>query len=101
MSISPISSSIVNLFSPEPVVHANNMPGPGGSFADIFTEAISTVNTNHMVTSANTLALLSGQTDDLAGIMIDGQKAEIALNLALSLRNKVLDAYTEIMRMQV
>jgi len=33
--------------------------------------------------------------------MLDAQKAEITLNLAIQLRNKVLDAYKEIMNMQV
>ncbi|MDR1330051.1 MAG: flagellar hook-basal body complex protein FliE [Oscillospiraceae bacterium] len=37
----------------------------------------------------------------MSGMLLDAQKAEIALNLALQIRNKVLDAYNDIIRMQV
>ena len=101
MAVNPISSNIVNLLSPQPLLSGNSVTKPDGSFADIFTEALNTVSATDMVSKGHNLALLAGQTDDLAGIMIDAQKAEVALSLALSLRNKVLEAYTEIMRMQV
>jgi len=101
MAVNPISSNIVNLLSPEPLATTKNSSDATGGFADIFTEAMNSASTTDTADQASTLALLSGQTDDISGLMIDSQKAEIALNLALSLRNKVLDAYTEIMRMQV
>jgi flagellar hook-basal body complex protein FliE len=101
MAINTISSSIVNLLSPEPLsAMAGSLEGQA-SFADIFTEALNTVSATDNADKTSTVALLTGQTDDMAGLLIDSQKAEIALSLALSLRNKVLDAYTEIMRMQV
>lgn len=102
MTINPLSSNIVNLLSQEPLVStARTASGASGSFADIFTEAMNTVSATDAADKVSTLTLLSGQTDDMAGLIIDSQKAEIALSLALSLRNKVLEAYTEIMRMQV
>jgi flagellar hook-basal body complex protein FliE len=101
MAINPISSSITNLLSAEPLASAQSALPSGGSFADILTEAMNTVAVTDAADKASGLALLAGQTDDMAGLLIDSQKAEIALSLALSLRNKVLEAYTEIMRMQV
>lgn len=102
MTINPLSSNIINLLSPEPPVSpGRDFAYGGGSFADIFTESLKTVSDTTTADKASTLALLAGQTDDMAGLIIDSQKAEIALSLALSLRNKVLEAYTEIMRMQV
>ena len=100
MTINPLSSNIINLLSAEPLSSAPSGLN-GGGFADIFTEAMNTVSAADAADKASAMALLAGQTDDMAGLMIDSQKAEIALSLALSLRNKVLDAYTEIMRMQV
>ncbi|HZJ57340.1 MAG TPA: flagellar hook-basal body complex protein FliE [Clostridia bacterium] len=50
------------------------------------------VNNTHMAT---------GQVDNLDRIMIDMEKADIALQFTLQIRNKILDAYQEIMRMQV
>ncbi len=42
-----------------------------------------------------------GKTDNIHQVMIAGEKAEIAMNLTLSIQNKVIDAYKEIMRIQV
>ena len=51
--------------------------------------------------NSGTLDLLSGNTDDLAGLMIDAKKSEIAVNLTVAIRNKAMDAYKEVMNMQV
>jgi len=107
MAVNPLSANFVNLLSPEPVnaikefLNIDGASDNSSSFADVFSEAIKNVNATDAAGKASSLALLAGQTDDLAGIMIGAQKAEIALSLALALRNKVLDAYTEVMRMQV
>ncbi|MCL1975537.1 MAG: flagellar hook-basal body complex protein FliE [Firmicutes bacterium] len=102
MAINPLSSNIVDLLSLETLTSKGyTAHSEGGSFADIFTEALNTVSVSDTADKASALALLAGQTDDMAGLIIDSQKAEIALTLALTLRNKVMEAYTEIMRMQV
>jgi len=73
----------------------------GGSFANILTEALNTASLADSADKASALELLMGQSDDLTGLILDAQKAELSLNLALQIRNKVIDAYNEIMRMQV
>jgi len=45
--------------------------------------------------------LLTGETDSIHTPVIAGQKAELALSLAVQVRNKVIEAYHEIMNMQV
>jgi len=39
--------------------------------------------------------------DDISQVVIAGQKAEIALQLTMQVRNRALSAYQELMRMQV
>lgn len=73
----------------------------GASFGDILTNAIQQTNDTEAASSAGTEALLSGEVDDVAQLVIDGQKAELALQLTVGIRNKVVDAYNEIMRMQL
>ena len=106
MNISPLSSNIVNLLSPNEAISFNSNKVFGteesqGDFADILTEAFSTAAQADKTDKASALGLLMGQSDDLSGLLLDAQKAELSLNLALQIRNKVIDAYNEIMRMQV
>jgi flagellar hook-basal body complex protein FliE len=50
---------------------------------------------------SSALSLLTGSEDDIASAMVDSEKAELALNLTIEIRNKVMDAYKEILNMQV
>ena len=105
MIINPLPPNLINLLSNEPVTFdSNRTTGTGqidGSFADIFSEALGSASQADMVDKMSSLELLIGQSDDLSGLMLDMQKAEISLNLALQIRNKIIDAYNEIMRMSV
>ncbi len=42
-----------------------------------------------------------GKTDNIPQVLIAGEKANIALQFTMQIRNKVVDAYSEIMRMQI
>jgi flagellar hook-basal body complex protein FliE len=102
MSINPLTPNLIHLFnsaalSPE----ARELTESGGSFADILTEAFGATSHTDAVDKLSSLELLMGESDDLSGLMIDMQKAELSLNLALQIRNKVIDAYNEVMRMSV
>ena len=105
MNINPISSNIINLLSNEAITFdKDKYPGAGetsGSFANILSEAFSTAEQADIADKTSAIELLTGQSDDLSGLLLDAQKAELSLNLALQIRNKVIDAYNEIMRMQV
>jgi flagellar hook-basal body complex protein FliE len=71
------------------------------SFATTLKEAISNVNELQQSSDAATQALATGKTDDVASVMIASQKADIALHAMVQVRNKIIDAYQEIMKMQV
>ena len=42
-----------------------------------------------------------GKTDNIPEVLIAGEKANIALQFTMQIRNKLVDAYSEIMRMQI
>jgi flagellar hook-basal body complex protein FliE len=44
---------------------------------------------------------LTGQRDDIEGVMIATQKADSAFRMLLALRNKVVDAYDEVRNIRV
>lgn len=47
------------------------------------------------------MALATGEIQNLHQVTIDSLKAEIALQFTLQIRNKVIESYQEIMRMQI
>lgn len=73
----------------------------GKSFADTLTEAIGQVNALQQDSDLKAQELATGKTDDVAGVMLAAEKADIALRTMVQVRNKIIDAYQEIMRMQV
>ena len=102
MSLSPLTPNLIHLFNNQPLsTGTTRRLEPEGSFADILTESLSAAGHLDAVDKASTLALLTGESDDLSGMLIDMQKAELSLNLAIQIRNKVVDAYNEVLRMSV
>ena len=106
MNLTPLSSNLINILSPTETTSFNSKniwdtDGTPGSFANILSDAFATAAQADKVDKESALELLIGQNDDLSGLLLDTQKAEISLNLALQIRNKVVEAYNEIMRMQV
>lgn len=80
----------------------NNSPNKDErGFADILGDALHMTENTEAQNDRSTLSLLSGQADDIAGVLIDAQKAETALSLTVQLRNKIMDSYDAIMNMQV
>jgi len=73
----------------------------GKSFADTLHEAIGGVNELQKISDEKIQELATGKTDDIAGVMIATEKADIALRAMVQVRNKIIDAYQEIMKMQV
>ena len=71
------------------------------SFQDMLSNAIESTDDANTVSQTDTQSLLSGQVDDVAQVMIDQQKANLSLDLVVQVRNKVVDAYNQIMSMQV
>jgi flagellar hook-basal body complex protein FliE len=71
------------------------------SFKDILSDAISQTEEAQAANDLSSEAILTGTQDSLHTAMIDAQKAELTLQLTVQIRNKILDSYNEIMRMQV
>jgi len=78
---------------------------PIQQMADRFGEALknSIAEVNQAQVSADRAAeqIAAGETKDLHGAMIKLEEADISLRLMVQVRNKAVEAYQEIMRMQV
>ncbi len=70
-------------------------------FGDILKEAISTVNELQKRSDQEIQKLMTGESQDLHTTMIAVQKADLSFQMMMQVRNKIVQAYEEIMRMQV
>lgn len=72
-----------------------------GGFMDYLQKALGEVDALQKDTTINVDKLLLGDENYLHTTMIAYEKANLALQLTIEIRNKLLEAYQEIMRMQV
>lgn len=77
------------------------MDTDGTGFAKSLDKAITDVNALQKVSDQKVEDLATGKSSNLHETMISVEKADIALRLMVQVRNKMIDAYQEIMKMQV
>lgn len=70
-------------------------------FDEIFKQALQGVNESQKVSDKLTTDLATGQVENIHEVMIASEKASLSLELTMQVRNKVVEAYQEVMRMQV
>lgn len=71
------------------------------SFADTLKEAVSSVNELQQSANKGMENLAAGRTENIAEVMAAAEKADIALRMMVQVRNKMIEAYQEVMKMQV
>ncbi|MFA6849062.1 MAG: flagellar hook-basal body complex protein FliE [Selenomonadaceae bacterium] len=71
------------------------------SFGEYLGDALKITNSLQKNSEKMDKALAAGQISDVSQVVLAAEKADIALQLTLQVRNKAIDAYQEIMRMQV
>lgn len=70
-------------------------------FADLLANAVSQTNETQLNADKAAVALQTGKAENLHAVMLSMEEADISMRLLVQMRNKALDAYQEIMRMQV
>lgn len=70
------------------------------SFAEVLTSSLDKVNQLQSERSAQISAFASGENQNVHELMISLQKAGLAMNMTAAVRNKVMEAYKELSRMQ-
>ncbi|MFC7392546.1 flagellar hook-basal body complex protein FliE [Scopulibacillus cellulosilyticus] len=93
-----------------PVNNVNIHPSAGGqpltsktktSFSKVLNNALDKVNQSLTKSDQSMTEIASGNVQNLHNAMIDIQKSNILLQATVEVRNKVIDAYQEMMRMQI
>ena len=71
------------------------------SFSDLFSNMLNSVNELQIDSAEIQEAFMSGDPVELHQVMIKAQEAGIAMDLLLEIRNKLVNAYSELMRMPI
>ncbi len=114
MSVEPIQSGMprMAMFRPHDTfeVSGEKLQGPAGvggtqspsaGFADILVEAVGQAAELGHVAGAKSAAFARGSLDDLHGTMIASKEAEISVKMVGTIRNKLLESFQELWRINV
>lgn len=71
------------------------------SFGKILQESMTNLDNNITSTQESLENIISGKSDDFHSYIVQSEKTAVNLQMTLQVRNKIVDAYNEIMRMQV
>ena len=77
------------------------MPAGGGDFSSLLGNLVSDVNATSAKASQQVGALQSGQNVPLHQAVLSMEEASVSFQLLVEVRNKLLESYQEIMRMQI
>ncbi len=75
--------------------------GDDASFGKILNEVLTDANAKQLEADQSVQSLLAGETQDVNQVMVAMAKADVSFRMMLEVRNKLIDAYQEVMRMQV
>lgn len=109
MSIDPVRFPSMNRQSPELdglggglSAPAAGTPAPGiPSFGEALDNALQSVSRVQSESDEATRLFALGKDTDLHTVLIQVEKADLAFRTLMEVRNKLLDAYREVMRMQI
>lgn len=94
--ITPVSSPIV-----PPSVQAPGAAKGTGEFQSVLEKAIGEVEQFHQTADQSVNQFLTGEGGELHTAIMATQRAQLAFDLFLQVRNKVVDAYQQVMQLQL
>jgi len=91
-----------NVTSPLKNILPNQIQENGNAkFNSVLTEFIGSVNTDQLNSSGITKDFILGENVELHEVMIAAEKAKTSLELLMEIRNKTIDMYKELTRIQI
>lgn len=71
------------------------------SFASVLKSKLTDLNAQQADSAQATQDMATGRVDDVAQTMLRIEQASVSLQMATQVRNKVIEAYQEVLRMQM
>jgi flagellar hook-basal body complex protein FliE len=75
--------------------------GSGGNFSNMLGDFVNDVAAKQAAAGSAVTGLLSGQNVSLHQAMISMEEANVSFQMMVEVRNRLLDSYQELMRMQI
>jgi len=98
MAILPVSLAAAQTAIAEP---SSPSAAGGTGFPRVLQSALDSATQSHAAAEAAVQDLALGRTDNLHNVMLQMAQADLSFRLVLEIRNRLTDAYQEIMKMQV
>lgn len=101
MSIQPIGSNPIPSI---PAINPAQKPASSGAATQItqtFETMLNTLNESQLNSDALVEKMARGESVDLHEVMIGMEENNVNFNVAIGIRDKLIEAYREVMRMQV
>lgn len=76
-------------------------PQAGAVFSQLVSQGLQGINEQLMVNQKDLQALASGKVDNLHDVMIRLEESRVSFQLMMQVRARLLEAYQDIMKMQV
>lgn len=99
--IPPTASTPLQLSPPAALAGPAQARGTAADLQQLVMAPLQQVNAQSLEAEQLTRAYAAGQDVDLHRVVLATQEASIGLDLVLQMRNKLIDAYQELMRMQM
>lgn len=100
MNINNVASKVGSLATP-PLSNPAVSQEPGGDFGEMLMDAIKEVNQSQADARGLQEDLMANRPVEFHDLMIAMERASTAMQLTLQVRNKLLEAYQEVSRIQV
>ncbi len=91
----------VNPGGPQQLPHPAPRRSDGKPFGELMVDYLKEVNQLQQEADRSVFELATGKTDNLQDVVVAVNEADLSFRLMMQIRNKLLDAYQEIIRMQV
>ena len=95
----------INPIAPVPSIGGLEKPGgsaeSGKAFGTLFQDAVTQVEQYRIQAEDSVNRFMTGEAEEIHQVILAGQRAEIAFETFLQVRNEAVQAYQEVMRMQM
>ena len=101
MNINGFNSLISQIQAPEGLTQTARSTSPSTSFGDVVRRSVESLDQTQKGAETEIARAVAGESPDLHRTIVSLQSAELNFQFALQVRNKLIGAYDDIMKMQV